>query len=158
MRLKVSQITFVCLCIIRAIASDKRLCNGSSKMNNNSTYNVSVEDKCVLCVDKPCNKGGDYDEFFQTSSKDQFAKSFISISTISKQPICYFCVSYYNASLNKFVLDDTVFIMYNNKSDKEYEKSTLINSESGKWKTNLEKPKKNRYMIKTNSGMPIYYI
>ena len=164
MRQKLLQISFVCFCIVEAITSDNRLCNRSNKMIHNSTHNVSVEDKCVLCLDtKSCYKGGDYEEFFQTSVTHNFAISYIAIPKMSKQSICYFCISHYNSSLNKFDLDDTVFLMYNNKSDdeyidKEYEKSTLMKSESGRWETNLDKPKRNRYRVRTNSGMPFYYI
>ena len=158
MRQKISQIIFLFFCIIEAIASDNRLCNRSSKTNHSNVHNVSVEDKCVLCLDKSCDKGGDYDEFFQTSRHHQFAISYISIPKISKQSICYFCISHFNASLNKFVLDDTVFLIYNNRSDKEYKKKTFIKSESGKWETNLDKPKRNRYRVQINSGMPFYYI
>ena len=145
---KTLQIIFVCLCIIETIASDIGLCNGTSQMKINSTYNISVEDKCVLCDrddNVKCDKGGDYDEFFDTSVHQ--ISSYISIqSNISKKPFCYFCISHYNASLNEFILDDTVIVMYNNKI------------KIGRWETELVEPKRKRYKVTTNPGMSFYDI
>ena len=149
MRQKVSHVLIVCLCLSEAIASGIGLCNGStSKMKLNSTYDVSVEDKCVLCDNgdyAKCGKGGDYDEFFQTEGRQISSHIYVQ-NNISKNSLCYFCISHYIASLNEFVLNDTVILRYNNKI------------KIGRWETKIENREKKRYTVKIKSGMSFYDI
>ena len=104
----------ICCCLRIQISFSTIPCNPIT--TRNFTYN----NKCVLNEpnDNPDYKGGDYTELFAVSKPVSYALITIDASDPSIHLPCYFCIAYYNTSIRKFELQDTLIVNHGKEKTK----------------------------------------
>ena len=85
------------------------------------TRNVTYNNKCILNEhhDNPDYKGGDYTELLVVWKQISYALITIDTSDPSTHEghwPCYFCIAYYNTSLRRYELQDTLVVDHYKKT------------------------------------------
>jgi hypothetical protein len=120
--------------LIICCCSRTQITLGNIPCNPIKTQNFTYNNKCILNEhhDNPEYKGGDYSERFVVWNQVSYALIAIDTSSSSVHDghlPCYFCIGYYNTSLRKFDLQDTLIV------DHDKEKTKSLN---GIWESKFD--------------------